>query len=244
MSKRAREIVAIVLLVVLIFVTMGVAGWYFNQSRHWNVAATSVDESLGGMEGYTIVTYRGILAKPKGASGETPLPANWDTFLDDQNRGDTTKLPLWMRLFANDDRELPTFKEVVASYEEKGASVLVLDVEDVTKYRIPTVEEVGEKNVGIVAVLSSDSPQRTTHHTRRLEEANPDYMIAIVDTLKSVERVSDRYDVIICTTDQKVGEAGRTSGQTLIVQVPIVNHAGTVSIAPSNVASVKNVETQ
>ena len=244
MSKRAREIIAVVILVVLIFGLMSIAGWYFNQSRHWNVAATSVDDSIGSMDGYTIVAYRGILAKPKGVSDENPLPENWDAFLDDQNRGDTSKQPLWMRLFAPNDEEPPTFAEVLNSYEEKGASVLVLDVEDVTMYRIPIVEKVGEKTVGIVSVLAGDTLQRTTHHTHRLEEAAPDYMVAIVESLKSIERVSDSYDVIICTTDQMIGETGRTRGQTLIVQVPIVNHAGTVSIAPSNVASVKIVETQ
>lgn len=242
MSNRVRNIVAVVILVVLIFGLMGAAGWYFAQSRHWNVAATTVDDTLGSMDGYTVIAYQGLLAKPRGSSSEVPLPANWDTFLDDQNRGEESPISQWLRRLQGEPTEPPTFEEVVETYTDKGASVLELDVQDTQGYRIPAQISVGEKRVGVVAILSTDSPQRTTHHTKRLEEMEADYLVAIVDKLSAVERVIDRYDVVICTTDQGVGDNGATKGQTLIAQVPIVNYTGTVSIAPSNVASVKTVE--
>ena len=241
MSKRAREIVAVVLLIVLVFGAMGVAGWYFSQSRHWNVAATNLDDTLGGMEDYTIVAYEGILAVPEGSSEGVPLADNWDTFLDDQNRGDPTPQPIWMTLFNREEEEPPSINDVVDAYEEKGADVIVVDFSDRTSYRSPVVVQRGDKRVGIVRFYIGEGNKSLEMYTKLLYAMKLDYAIAVVNHPDTVAAVSEYYDIVICTTDQDIPEEGVVSGGTLYVQVPTVGYVGTISISPSNVASVKTV---
>lgn len=241
MSKRAREIIAIVMLVVLILGAMGVAGWYFSQSRHWNVAATTLDETLGGMDEYTIIAYEGILAVPEGSSTGVPLAANWDAFLDDQNRGNTSRLPSWLSFLEQEEEEPPTIKEVVAAYEDKGADVIIVDFNDKTAYRSPMVVQRGAKRVGIVRFYLGDSARRMEMYTKLLYAMKLDYAIAVVNQPSTVAQVSDYYDIVICTTDQGIPEDGTFKGSTLYVQVPTVGYVGTISVAPSSVASVKTV---
>ena len=242
MEKRTREIIAVVILAVLLFGATGVAGWYFTQSRHWNVAATNLDDSLGGMEDYIVIAYKGFLALPKGASQEEPLPANWDAFLDDQNRGNTSRGPLWLELFRNDEEEPPAFYEVVESYKEKNAIVLELHPDDPDRYRVPMCIRAGDKWVGVVSIKMIDTYRRTGMYTAQLERMHPDYTIAIVDNVKALVRVIDHYDIVLCITDQGIDDTGTSYNDTLVAQVPLIGYTGAISIAPSNVASVKTVK--
>ena len=242
MTKRTREIIAIVILVVLLFGATSVAAWYFSQSRHWNVAATNLDERLGGMEEYTIIAYDGILAVPEGSSSGIPLAENWDAFLDDQNRGNTSRLPGWLSfLEQKEEEEPPSIEEVVEAYEEKGADVIVVDFSDRMSYRSPVVVQRGDKRVGIVRFYTGESSKRLEMYTKLLYAMKLDYAIAVVNHPSAVESISAYYDIVICTTDQGISEGGFVEDGTLYVQVPTVGYVGTISIAPSNVASVKTV---
>ena len=78
MSNGTREKQALgVFLILIVLSTFGIA-WYMVAGHSWNVAASSIDEKVGQMEGYTSIVYAGTL----------PVQADAKT-LDSQNGSDT-----------------------------------------------------------------------------------------------------------------------------------------------------------
>ena len=77
MSNGTREKQALgVFLLLIVLSTFGIA-WYMVAGHSWNVAASSIDEKVGQMEGYTSIVYVGTL----------PVQADAKT-LDSQNGSD------------------------------------------------------------------------------------------------------------------------------------------------------------
>ena len=77
MSNGTREKQALgVFLILIVLSTFGIA-WYMVAGHSWNVAASSIDEKVGQMEGYTSIVYAGTL----------PVQADAKT-LDSQNGSD------------------------------------------------------------------------------------------------------------------------------------------------------------
>ena len=77
MSNGTREKQALgVFLILIVLSTFGIA-WYMVAGHSWNVAASSIDEKVGQMEGYTSIVYAGTL----------PVQADTKT-LDSQNGSD------------------------------------------------------------------------------------------------------------------------------------------------------------
>lgn len=77
MSNGTREKQALgVFLLLIVLSTFGIA-WYMVAGHSWNVAASSIDEKVGQMEGYTSIVYAGTL----------PVQADAKT-LDSQNGSD------------------------------------------------------------------------------------------------------------------------------------------------------------
>lgn len=77
MSNGTREKQALgVFLILIVLSTFGIA-WYMVAGHSWNVAASSIDEKVGQMEGYTSIVYAGTL----------PVQADAKT-LDSQNSSD------------------------------------------------------------------------------------------------------------------------------------------------------------
>lgn len=61
MEKRTREKIALVAFVLLVALAGIVLTSYFSTGRSWNVAASFVDDTIGSMDGYTVVAYAGTV---------------------------------------------------------------------------------------------------------------------------------------------------------------------------------------
>ena len=59
MDKRKREIIALVLLMALLLGGAGFFGFYLTNGHKWNLAATTIDDTVGNMDGYVVVLYEG-----------------------------------------------------------------------------------------------------------------------------------------------------------------------------------------
>ena len=69
MRKRTREILALVLLAALVVIGASAMGYYILVGHNWNAAASHIDDSIGKMEGYTVILYEGT--RPLEAEGDT-----------------------------------------------------------------------------------------------------------------------------------------------------------------------------
>ncbi|MCI8469526.1 MAG: hypothetical protein HFJ75_08605 [Eggerthellaceae bacterium] len=61
MDKASREKIALVVFVLLVVLAGAALIGYFNTGRTWNVAASFVDDTVGRMDGYTVLVYAGTV---------------------------------------------------------------------------------------------------------------------------------------------------------------------------------------
>lgn len=62
MSKHIREKIALVVFALLVVMAGCCLGGYLVAGHSWNVAASSLDDTFGSMEGYTVIAYEGTIA--------------------------------------------------------------------------------------------------------------------------------------------------------------------------------------
>lgn len=73
MEKRTREKIALVVFALLVVLAGVVLISYFATGRSWNMAASFVDDTIGNMDGYTVVAYAGTVEPEKDEVSE-PTP--------------------------------------------------------------------------------------------------------------------------------------------------------------------------
>ena len=71
MQKRTREILAVALLGVFLVIGVGIMSYYIFVGHNWNVAASRIDDSIGQMDGYTVVLYEGTRPLTEASAGRT-----------------------------------------------------------------------------------------------------------------------------------------------------------------------------
>lgn len=61
MEKTLREKIALIVFALLVVVTGIVLISYFSTGRSWTIAATFVDDTVGEMDGYSVILFNGVL---------------------------------------------------------------------------------------------------------------------------------------------------------------------------------------
>lgn len=77
MEKRTREKVALIVFALLVIFAGIVLISYFSTGRSWTIAATFVDDTVGGMQDYTAILYSGVIEdeeEAQGTDGAFPVP--------------------------------------------------------------------------------------------------------------------------------------------------------------------------
>lgn len=86
MNQRTREKIALIVFgVLLVFAAVVLLG-YFTTSRSWSVAASFADDTVGSLEGYTVVVYQGVVAEDEEKPAENSAPP--DAAASDEAAGD------------------------------------------------------------------------------------------------------------------------------------------------------------
>ena len=152
MKKRTREKVALLVFALLVVLGGSVLLRYFETGRSFNMAATAVDDAFGQMSGYTAIVFDGT-DDVLDALRPTKLPsvdggrrrASRDAGRDGGRRAGAVA--------AVHARERPVYASDVRSfYEEKGAGVLTLNLDDLARYEKPRILMAGDRKIGVVAV--------------------------------------------------------------------------------------------
>ena len=151
MKKRTREKVALLVFALLVVLGGSVLLRYFETGRSFNMAATAVDDAFGQMSGYTAIVFDGTydvldaLRPTKLPSVDGDADERPET-LGEMVAAELARLPLSMR-------ERPVYASDVRSfYEEKGAGVLTLNLDDLARYEKPRILMAGDRKIGVVAV--------------------------------------------------------------------------------------------
>lgn len=361
MSNGTREKQALgVFLLLIVLSTFGIA-WYMVAGHSWNVAASSIDEKVGQMEGYTSIVYAGTLpvqadaktldsqngsdaqledgvgsadaaekadegasgsgstsASPtssdaaasasssggsvasssadenasvsggssstgssnpsskssssKAASGQTkssdsiavqthndeasgltsdvgsvaaPVP---DTSEQDDSESDRTSDNATVLKGATVRGGMDVAKsqpvapeQVQANYEEKGATVLVLDTADPSQYSDGVILKRGSKRIGVFSVDVPLSEKAAEARVKYFRDCKVDLVVCI-SSVRTYVRNLQGADIVITLQDEEVSTMGGNSNGSFFVNAPHVDSVGAILVSPSNVVSAKVIE--
>ena len=361
MSNGTREKQALgVFLSLIVLSTFGIA-WYMVAGHSWNVAASSIDEKVGQMEGYTSIVYAGTLpvqadaktldsqngsdaqledgvgsadaaekadegasgsgstsASPtssdaaasasssggsaasssadenasvsggssstgssnpsskssssKAASGQTkssdsiavqthndeasgltsdvgsvaaPVP---DTSEQDDSESDRTSDNATVLKAATVRGGMDVAKsqpvapeQVQANYEEKGATVLVLDTADPSQYSDGVILKRGSKRIGVFSVDVPLSEKAAEARVKYFRDCKVDLVVCI-SSVRTYVRNLQGADIVITLQDEEVSTMGGNSNGSFFVNAPRVDSVGAILVSPSNVVSAKVIE--
>ena len=361
MSNGTREKQALgVFLILIVLSTFGIA-WYMVAGHSWNVAASSIDEKVGQMEGYTSIVYTGTLpvqadaktldsqngsdaqledgvgsadaaekadegasgfgstsASPtssdaaasasssggsvasssadenasvsggssstgssnpsskssssKAASGQTkssdsiavqthndeasgltsdvgsvaaPVP---DTSEQDDSESDRTSDNATVLKAATVRGGMDVAKsqpvapeEVQDNYEEKGATVLVLDTADPSQYSDGVILKRGSKRIGVFSVDVPLSEKAAEARVKYFRDCKVDLVVCI-SSVRTYVRNLQGADIVITLQDEEVSTMGGNSNGSFFVNAPHVDSVGAILVSPSNVVSAKVIE--
>ena len=361
MSNGTREKQALgVFLLLIVLSTFGIA-WYMVAGHSWNVAASSIDEKVGQMEGYTSIVYAGTLpvqadaktldsqngsdaqledgvgsadaaekadegasgsgstsASPtssdaaasasssggsvasssadenasvsggssstgssnpsskssssKAASGQTkssdsiavqthndeasgltsdvgsvaaPVP---DTSEQDDSESDRTSDNATVLKVATVRGGMDVAKsqpvapeQVQANYEEKGATVLVLDTADPSQYSDGVILKRGSKRIGVFSVDVPLSEKAAEARVKYFRDCKVDLVVCI-SSVRTYVRNLQGADIVITLQDEEVSTMGGNSNGSFFVNAPHVDSVGAILVSPSNVVSAKVIE--
>lgn len=361
MSNGTREKQALgVFLLLIVLSTFGIA-WYMVAGHSWNVAASSIDEKVGQMEGYTSIVYAGTLpvqadaktldsqngsdaqledgvgsadaaekadegasgsgstsASPtssdaaasasssggsvasssadenasvsggssstgssnpsskssssKAASGQTkssdsiavqthndeasgltsdvgsvaaPVP---DTSEQDDSESDRTSDNATVLKAATVRGGMDVAKsqpvapeQVQANYEEKGATVLVLDTADPSQYSDGVILKRGSKRIGVFYVDVPLSEKAAEARVKYFRDCKVDLVVCI-SSVRTYVRNLQGADIVITLQDEEVSTMGGNSNGSFFVNAPHMDSVGAILVSPSNVVSAKVIE--
>lgn len=359
MSNGTREKQALgVFLLLIVLSTFGIA-WYMVAGHSWNVAASSIDEKVGQMEGYTSIVYAGTLpvqadaktldsqngsdaqfeeeagsadtgekagegvsgsgsasasstspdaaassaggsaasssagesasangassstgssngsnasSSSKSASGQTkpsdalagqtrndeasgltsdvgsvaaPVPdvSEQDDSESDRTSDNTTVLKVaTVRGGMDVAKSQPVSpEEVQANYEEKGATVLVLDTADPSRYSDGVILKRGSKRIGVFSVDVPLSEKTAEARVKYFRDCKVDLVVCI-SSVRTYVRNLQGADIVITLQDEEVSTMGGNSNGSFFVNAPYVNSIGAILVSPSNVVSAKVIE--
>ncbi len=247
MNKISREKIALVVFLALVVFGLGGVIWYMLAGHSWNVTASNIDESVGSMDGYTIILYDGnktaeetsssssssssaIASSSSEAASSTSASNSSDANSNAKNSTKTEK-----------DKQPITLSDAAKSYEEKGASVLELDVADASLYKEGTIVKRGNRRIGIISidVMLSENAQNLL--LKPFRDAKVDMIVCITPVKTNMKNVSG-VDVTICTEDETTSVLGENRNNNFFVGTPEIGKVGSVLISPSGVVSSKVID--
>lgn len=133
---------------------------------------------------------------------------------------------------------------VAASYEEKGAQTLLVDMKSLWKYEEPMILKRSGKRIGVF----SSSGQYRRHVTsvrakvRYLQRHSVDFIIALADDRSMLSDKIDGVDLLLLAKGGGLPGRGGYRGNMFCVDSPYIGEAQSVIISPSNVMTSQTVK--
>ena len=222
MGKRTREIVALVMLALLGLIVLAAMVWYIFIGHNWNIAASNIDESIGQMDGYTVILYEGQTLP----STERNRISSNQPLLDDENRG------LQKPDEEPEQNEPVSMHEAASYYRQMGATVFMLKPQAPYAYDPPIVLN---KN----GFFMMDGEK--VYMQKGKDQYADDFVVLLVNDARMLTNTLSSVDIIICTSDEELSSHGEYHDGTFCVDSPIIGQVQTIIISPSNVLTSKTI---
>lgn len=138
------------------------------------------------------------------------------------------------------ERDPVSVDDVAASYRDKDAQVLVIDVENLGAYQEGTILKRGDRRIGVFSIAFNEPLPRVQAKVDALRAARVDFVVAITPDRQFVESATG-IDIALSLTDEGSSFLGGTVNGTFYVDSPLVGQVGAVLVSPHNVVSAKDV---
>lgn len=132
-------------------------------------------------------------------------------------------------------------EQVQANYEEKGATVLVLDTADPSEYSDGVILKRGSKRIGVFYVDVPLSEKAAEARVKYFRDCKVDLVVCI-SSVRTYVRNLQGADIVITLQDEEVSTMGGNSNGSFFVNAPHVDSVGAILVSPSNVVSAKVIE--
>ena len=231
MGKRTREIVALVMLALLGLIVLAAMVWYIFIGHNWNIAASNIDESIGQMDGYTVILYEGQTLP----STERNRISSNQPLLDDENRG------LQKPDEEPEQNEPVSMHEAASYYRQMGATVFMLKPQAPYAYDPPIVLNKNGFFIGIYYADGSTPRLEAQLRAADLATRGVDLSVLLVNDARMLNNTLSSVDIIICTSDEGLSSNGEYRDSTFCVDSPIIGQVQTIIISPSNVLTSKTI---
>ena len=134
-----------------------------------------------------------------------------------------------------------TPQDVRTNYEEKGATVLVLDTADPSEYSDGVILKRGSKRIGVFSVDVPLSEKAAESRIKYFRDSKVDLVVCI-SSVRTYVRNLQGADIVITLQDDEVSTMGGNSNGSFFVNAPHVDSIGAILVSPSNVVSAKVIE--
>lgn len=237
MQKRTREILALVLLAVLVLVAAGAAGYYILVGHNWNVTASRIDDSIGHMDGYTVVLYPGTIP-PYELEAMNNKDKSRSVSQDEE--GEESSLVGYIE---PSGRPNLLVGDVVKDYMEKEATVFKVNPSDLSEYREPFIVEKNGKRYGFMAVENSELRSQVRRDIAALKLLEPDAIVAVTNDPALAGLCEDGtiqgITIAVFDSNCEMMPDGRYFGGTYCSSTPAFGQVGAIVISPTGVCSTK-----
>lgn len=132
-------------------------------------------------------------------------------------------------------------EQVQANYEEKGATVLVLDTADPSQYSDGVILKRCSKRFGVFSVDVPLSEKAAEARVKYFRDCKVDLVVCI-SSVRTYVRNLQGADIVITLQDEEVSTMGGNSNGSFFVNAPHVDSVGAILVSPSNVVSAKVIE--
>lgn len=174
-------------------------------------------------------------------SGSTLGSSRESSSLIEGNTGGST--PLFnssSKLNAVEEKGPVDVTAAAESYQEKGANVLVLDIDDPSRYDEGTILKRGDRRFGVFSVRFNEPLPKVQAKIDYLKEQSVDFVVAITPDKRFVQKATG-IDVVISSKSEGLFFMGETLDGTFYTDSPLVSQVGAVLISPHNVVSSRDI---
>ena len=136
------------------------------------------------------------------------------------------------------DAPAVTVSSVAESYRSKQATVLELDLSDLTRYAEGTIVKRGTHRFGVLSLDAKTPRAQVVTAISALKRAHVSFVVAIAPSTALLDDI-EGVDIAIGTNSLDPATLGSSEGGTFAVDAPVIGRVGTILISPSNVVSAK-----
>lgn len=255
--KISREKAALGVFAVLALAGLAVLLTYiFTVGHSLNVAASSIDDATGSLDGYTALLYKGtaeahtetVVDNTQALDGKL---SSRDLNLQSTQKGgngsgDEVSAKDAPGAADDDGREgarTVTLFSLASSYVGKQARVVEVDVADSTAYNARTVVRAGKYTFGFVSIDEvTAQPSYLAKRVADYDALGVDFVVCVVSDLSLLDDY-DGADIVISAKDEGLSSHGALVDGVFYDDAPLVGQVGTILVSPSRTITAKDAAT-